>query len=94
MAERCESQYRGGGVMCRLKKGHSGKHKWWTSVFNSTGRTVEWVDPCPNESKHTPCPTGYMQWHSWAARMMKTHRQERCPGCGLLKIWVPKGKRK
>lgn len=46
-------------------------------------------------SHHTPNqPEGYLQWHSWAARMSKTHRQIRCEGCGLFQIWVPKQKRK
>ena len=40
---------------------------------------------------HTPQPDGYMRWHGWAARMVKTHRQLRCPNCGLFKIWVPRG---
>lgn len=45
---------------------------------------------CPNFHDHTPAPTGYIQWHAWAAKMSKTHKQERCKGCGLLAIWVPK----
>jgi len=31
-----------------------------------------------------------LQWLEWAERMTKTHRQERCPDCGLWEIWVPK----
>lgn len=42
---------------------------------------------------HTPCPTGYLAWHSWAARMSKTHRQVRCPQCRLYAVWIEKGKR-
>lgn len=45
---------------------------------------------CPNRAEHTPEPSGYMAWFEWAGRMSKTHHQTRCPGCGLLKIWVPK----
>jgi hypothetical protein len=40
--------------------------------------------------QHTPEPNGYLRWHSWADRMARTHRQLRCPDCGLYKIWVPK----
>jgi hypothetical protein len=43
--------------------------------------------------EHTPCPEGYLEWHSWAKRMAKTHRQVRCPGCGLWKVWVLKPNR-
>ena len=43
--------------------------------------------------QHTPSPEGYMQWHAWAARMNRTHRQIKCEGCGLWAIWTPKSKR-
>ncbi len=42
------------------------------------------------ECKHTPSPEGYIQWHAWAEKKSKTHRQIRCPVCGLWAIWVPK----
>jgi hypothetical protein len=45
---------------------------------------------CPNIAEHTPDPHGYVAWHDWAEEMGRTHRQIRCPGCGLLAIWVPK----
>lgn len=45
---------------------------------------------CPNWESHAAAPLGYIAWHEWAEQMGKTHRQEPCPGCGLLKIWVPK----
>ena len=45
---------------------------------------------CPHFEDHTPCPEGYIQWHAWAETMAKTHRQEKCPGCGLYEIWTPK----
>lgn len=38
--------------------------------------------------KHTPCPEGYREWHEWAERKLRTHRQIRCPNCGLWAIWV------
>ena len=47
--------------------------------------------PCPQADQHTPGqPTGYQAWHTWAKEMAKTHRQKRCPGCGLYQIWIPK----
>lgn len=42
------------------------------------------------EYLHTPAPSGYLQWHAWAAEMSKTHRQQRCPGCRLYKVWIPR----
>lgn len=44
---------------------------------------------CPHFEDHTPCPEGYIQWHAWAEEMAKTHRQSKCPGCGLYVIWTP-----
>jgi hypothetical protein len=46
---------------------------------------------CPNEAGHTPQPRGYVAWHEWAEKMAETHKQERCPSCGLWEVWVPKG---
>ena len=43
--------------------------------------------------KHTPCPKGYMAKCDWAHRMSKTHKQVKCPHCGLYAVWVPKTKR-
>lgn len=53
-------------------------------------RTAE-TTPCPNAAEHTANqPSGYLQWHYWAARMYRTgHRQRKCPGCGLYEIWMP-----
>jgi hypothetical protein len=42
---------------------------------------------------HTPCPEGYLQWHEWAKKKSKTHRQIKCNACGLYAIWIPKKKR-
>lgn len=48
---------------------------------------------CPNRAEHTDAEAekyGYIAWHIWAAKKSQTHRQEKCPGCGLYKIWVRK----
>jgi hypothetical protein len=51
-------------------------------------RPVPDTSDCPNSAEHTPCPTGYVDWHEWAASMHYQRRtQHKCPGCGLLKIW-------
>lgn len=42
---------------------------------------------CPDRRKHTPCPAGYVEWHDWAERKEKTHKQVACPTCGLYVIW-------
>ena len=49
-----------------------------------------WAIPCPNFEDHTPTPSGYVEWHLWAEKMGKTHKQRRCPGCGRYSIWEPK----
>jgi DNA-directed RNA polymerase subunit RPC12/RpoP len=48
---------------------------------------------CPDAAKHTSSPDGYLAYHAWAEKKMKTHRQERCPTCGFWSIWKPKVKR-
>ena len=40
--------------------------------------------------KHTKCPVGYLQWHEWASKKSKTHKQKKCDGCNLYAIWVEK----
>lgn len=47
---------------------------------------------CPNIKNHTDCPSGYLQWHYWAARKSRRHKQVRCPSCGLWAIWVRRAK--
>lgn len=32
-------------------------------------------------------PTDYGAAQEWADKLMKTHHQEPCPGCGRLTIW-------
>lgn len=35
-------------------------------------------------------PAGYVAWFEWAAEKGKTHKQVRCEGCGLFKVWIPR----
>lgn len=44
---------------------------------------------CPNKDAHTPSPSGYLDWHAWAERMIQTHKQAQCDTCGLWAIWLP-----
>lgn len=37
--------------------------------------------------KHTPSPSGYVEWHEWAERKAKTHDQTQCLVCGRWAIW-------
>jgi len=64
----------------------------------SRAKGSTWIDrptfvSCKQADAHTPSPAPYFAWHEWAERMAKTHKQQRCPGCGLWKIWTPKGDR-
>lgn len=47
-------------------------------------------ETCPNSAEHNDEANhlGYVAWHAWAKEKAKTHRQERCPGCGFHCIWV------
>jgi len=45
---------------------------------------------CPHFEDHTASPEGYIEWHAWAERISKTHKQEKCTGCGRYVIWTPK----
>lgn len=48
-------------------------------------------ETCPNRAAHvTGEPRGYVEWFEWARQMARTHRQARCPGCGLYVIWDAK----
>lgn len=47
---------------------------------------------CPNKENHTPCPSGYLQWHDWAQKKSRRHKQIRCPDCGLFTIWIRRDK--
>lgn len=53
-------------------------------------RAAHLLGPCQNAANHTPVPFGYIARAEWAERMAKTHRQTKCPGCGLWMIWVPR----
>ncbi len=46
------------------------------------------------ECRHTPMPSGYIARMNWAKACGKTHRQVKCPNCGLYVVWVRKVKRK
>lgn len=48
-------------------------------------------DACgDHEGWDVRAPREYTTWLEWAEGMARTHRQKRCPVCGLWKLWVPK----
>ena len=49
-------------------------------------------EECPNILKHTKSPDGYIQWHMWAEKKSRRHKQIKCPYCGLYVIWVRRKK--
>lgn len=73
---------------CEHERGHRKGHIALECALAELARRG--VDPCPQAEIHTPCPPGYIAWHEWAGMMSKTHRQQRCRGCGLYAVWVPK----
>ena len=49
------------------------------------------MNDCPKSDLHYPDQNlGYLEWFDWAEEMWKTHKQTKCLGCGLYKIWTPK----
>jgi hypothetical protein len=48
------------------------------------------ADDCPDVSKHTVHPTGYVAHSDWAEKKIKTHEQHRCLMCGFWAIWKRK----
>jgi hypothetical protein len=51
-------------------------------------KQVTSADDCPAAHKHTKSPSGYLQWHMWALRKMRRHKQIKCPTCGFWSIFV------
>lgn len=47
---------------------------------------------CRYASRHTKCPSGYIDWHEWAEKKSRRHKQTICPGCKRFKIWVRRKK--
>lgn len=75
--------------------------KYYESPFHVThrkevaDRTAKEIDDEIMNQKtckqlHTKCPIGYIEWHDWAVKKMKTHDQKKCPNCGDLSIWYKK----
>lgn len=58
-----------------------------TGIFKKTGQD------CPNYEQHEPMPTAYVEFDGWGAKMNKTHKNVKCSGCGLYKIWVERTKK-
>jgi hypothetical protein len=50
------------------------------------------VMECPREAEHCYGPSGYVDWHDWADRRRKTHRQRKCE-CGYYLLMELKPKR-
>lgn len=66
----------------------TGRRRW---IVCTDDESLKVPDPdCPNADRHTPQPSGYLALSEWADDMLKTHNQEKCPGCGRLWIWTPK----
>lgn len=59
-------------------------------------KNIDWDAPIfpmtPPCRKSNGEPSGYVQWHIWAAKKGKTHTQRQCLRCGLYHIWKKKEK--
>ena len=47
------------------------------------------LERCPSEHLHPILPMDLGERLRWAEEMAKTHRLQRCPGCGRWIVWVP-----
>jgi hypothetical protein len=45
---------------------------------------------CKLRKIHTKMPNGYVAFSEMTDRLIKTHRQIKCPGCGFYALWVLK----
>jgi hypothetical protein len=58
-------------------------------VPNGGTEKIATVLACPREAEHCYGPRGYVDWHDWADRRRKTHRQKQCE-CGYWLLMEPK----
>lgn len=49
---------------------------------------------CENAAEHMASPVLELHKYEWAERMMRTHDQLRCDGCGLYVIWRRRRRRR
>ena len=54
----------------------------------------ERAEQCLHANEHTPAPEGYLQWHEWAEKKLKTHDPFRCPHCQFFVIWKPRKRKR
>lgn len=50
-------------------------------------------DVCPRSELHEPWPAGFFASASHALKMVRTHKQRLCPGCGTWRVWLLKNTR-
>ena len=48
----------------------------------------QWESDCPNVEAHALHPLGYTDWHEWALKKNRTHKNSKCPGCDRYTIWT------
>ena len=67
-----------------------------TRIFVCGGddRLVSDNSDCPNNANHEASPLGYCEWHEWAKAKNRTHKNSKCPDCGLFKIWTERPPKK
>lgn len=55
-----------------------------TEIINPKDRTRSYRDCIHPFEKGEP--VGYVAWHDWADKHMKTHTHTKCPKCGLFVV--------
>lgn len=59
-------------------------YKYRPVVSNRQWHMVKW--PCGAE-KLSDEPVGYVSWHVWAQKKLRSHKQIQCEKCGLWHFW-------
>jgi hypothetical protein len=55
---------------------------------NPSSRHMACCEYCGRTGRfYRDTPKGYLARADWAAEMIRTHYQERCPGCDRYTIW-------
>ena len=59
-------------------------------MLRTRASDVEHMGCADHADTDAEMPCSYIERSEWFEKMGKTHKQTKCPNCGLFAIWVPK----